>query len=301
MNPLISAGLDTGLNYATGLLNRRYNEKQYAKQRADNLSDWNMQNAYNSPQQQMQRLKEAGLNPNMVYGQGATATSPQQPKTTPMQSGDIKSEAPNIGMKIQQYQNTELQKAQTDNLRAQNEVILKDAALKDAQTLATLANIGKTDADTEMSRFNLKYKATFQDTQLDQAKANLIKTVADTNFTNNQDARAASQNSMSLRESLERILKSQSDRSKTEYEKKQIAAQIKHVNTDTEIKKQDLKLKASGLQPHDALWQRALKTELDKLPSLKEIGNKIGSSFKNGVKGITDGIKNIKPQVWQRY
>lgn len=36
---------------------------------------WNRNNEYNSPIQQMQRLKEAGLNPNLVYGSGVTGNS----------------------------------------------------------------------------------------------------------------------------------------------------------------------------------------------------------------------------------
>lgn len=35
---------------------------------------WNQQNAYNTPEMQMQRLKEAGLNPNLVYGSGQAST-----------------------------------------------------------------------------------------------------------------------------------------------------------------------------------------------------------------------------------
>lgn len=49
------------------------NSQLYDKQRADALTDWNKQNAYNSPSQQMQRFKEAGLNPNLVYGQMTNA------------------------------------------------------------------------------------------------------------------------------------------------------------------------------------------------------------------------------------
>ena len=43
---------------------------------------WNKQNAYNNPEAQMGRLKDAGLNPNLVYGSGSVAgnTSSQLPK-----------------------------------------------------------------------------------------------------------------------------------------------------------------------------------------------------------------------------
>jgi len=44
-----------------------------------NIKNWEMQNEYNSPAQQMQRLKEAGLNPNLVYGKGAVGNSASQP------------------------------------------------------------------------------------------------------------------------------------------------------------------------------------------------------------------------------
>lgn len=35
-----------------------------------NKKMWKMMNAYNTPLMQMQRFKEAGLNPNLIYGQG---------------------------------------------------------------------------------------------------------------------------------------------------------------------------------------------------------------------------------------
>jgi hypothetical protein len=48
-------------------------------QNATNIENWNMQNEYNSPVAQMQRLKEAGLNPNLVYDKGATTTASSLP------------------------------------------------------------------------------------------------------------------------------------------------------------------------------------------------------------------------------
>lgn len=44
------------------------------EQRQWALDDWNRVNEYNHPLQQMQRLKEAGLNPNLVYGSGSGAS-----------------------------------------------------------------------------------------------------------------------------------------------------------------------------------------------------------------------------------
>jgi hypothetical protein len=43
------------------------------QQQADqqNIKFWEMQNAYNTPKQQMSRLKDAGLNPNLIYGSNA--------------------------------------------------------------------------------------------------------------------------------------------------------------------------------------------------------------------------------------
>lgn len=39
------------------------------------LQDWNRQNAYNHPQAQMERLKSAGLNPNLIYGDSASGAA----------------------------------------------------------------------------------------------------------------------------------------------------------------------------------------------------------------------------------
>jgi hypothetical protein len=39
-----------------------------------NVEFWNMQNKYNTPKAQMARLKDAGLNPALIYGSGATNT-----------------------------------------------------------------------------------------------------------------------------------------------------------------------------------------------------------------------------------
>jgi len=77
---------------------RDWANDMFNRQNQRDMDFWKMQNAYNDPSAQMQRLKEAGLNPNLVYGNGADAQagpiathSAPQPQTKALQSpeGDI--------------------------------------------------------------------------------------------------------------------------------------------------------------------------------------------------------------------
>lgn len=58
-----------------------HQEKMQALQNDYNTRMWHMSNAYNSPANQMRLFKEAGLNPNLVYGQMSDVAS------SPMHSG----------------------------------------------------------------------------------------------------------------------------------------------------------------------------------------------------------------------
>lgn len=61
---------------------RQYNLQLAEKQNQWNVEQWNRENAYNSPSAQMQRLKEAGLNPDMMMGGGISNTSTSSPQMT---------------------------------------------------------------------------------------------------------------------------------------------------------------------------------------------------------------------------
>ena len=87
IDPISLAAAGTGVlqsfgNIFTAGKNRKFqqeeNEKQrswsnemFDKQNKRDIDFWNMQNAYNDPLAQMQRLDNAGLNPHLVYGNGA--------------------------------------------------------------------------------------------------------------------------------------------------------------------------------------------------------------------------------------
>jgi hypothetical protein len=81
----ILAATAAGLGAVTGLVGNiqtnntnirlQREQQQFNAQQAKQANEWNMQqwqreNEYNAPAQQMARLEAAGLNPNLMYGQG---------------------------------------------------------------------------------------------------------------------------------------------------------------------------------------------------------------------------------------
>lgn len=94
--------------------NRELAEYQYSK----DLEMWNRGNEYNSPAAQMARLKEAGLNPNMMYGSsGATQPAVNLPK---YQAPRVEyNYAPNMApaAALGLYMDMRLKSAQLDNLK----------------------------------------------------------------------------------------------------------------------------------------------------------------------------------------
>lgn len=134
-----------------------------AKNRQWALQDWARQNAYNSPQQQMQRYKEAGLNPNLIYTQQNTApavrsTDSIAPKLDPDQLNVLKNST-NFDIKkytLDSMKNTiEGQRLENDNKRIQNEILEKTK--NDLMDKPSIQNrIGNANYDNLIEQVNLK-------------------------------------------------------------------------------------------------------------------------------------------------
>lgn len=73
-------------------------ESELAYQRSVEM--WHLQNAYNSPQQQMARFQAGGLNPNLIYGQGNAGNASAPPTYQPANL-QYRYEAPAYGAAIQ--------------------------------------------------------------------------------------------------------------------------------------------------------------------------------------------------------
>jgi hypothetical protein len=282
MEPVTTAAVVTaGLNAASqgfnaamqGSMNRKtreWNEKMYQMQRQHSLQDWTMQNEYNSPAAQMQRLKMAGLNPNLVYGKGADNVSGA------VRSADVKGwnpQAPefNLGSTMGQYYDVRMKNAQIDNLKAQNTAIVNDAILKSIQAL----NLGE---DIKGKQINNKYLENLKLSQLSMMDQNIRKIQTDVDVSLAANERAEIQTATNVQEAVERILNSRAQRSKTEVEKDYYRQQIQNLRKDNELKQLDINLKKIGVQPGDNILIRAAGQYL--------------KDFKNPIQSGVDWIKN---------
>jgi hypothetical protein len=116
---------------------RQWSKDMYNLQREHALEDWYRTNEYNSPEAQMRRLQQAGLNPNLIYGQGAVANnstsirSSQAPSYTPQ---PLRVDLSSIGEAINMYNDIKTRTLQNSNLQKQGELL-------DQQKLYTASKI----------------------------------------------------------------------------------------------------------------------------------------------------------------
>jgi hypothetical protein len=194
----IAAGaqlVGTGVNaYAQGKTNkksREFTREMYFQQLSDNKNNWDIQNAYNHPKEQMNRLSEAGLNPALMYGGSGggggsaspiSAASPRTSYATPPQIDT--GAAANTFQNYMTAQNFELQK----------KVVAAEIALKTNQSIKTLTEAEATAIDNKTrEEINLKraillgyqggesyMKNNLLNEQILQTQANTAKILSDT-------------------------------------------------------------------------------------------------------------------------
>lgn len=135
MGPAIAmAGSQLGSGFFGYLGQRQANKtnlKLAEQARQHDISMWNRTNEYNTPQMQMQRFKEAGLNPNLIYGQGNEGNAPQAPKApVPQVENELTSLAQMSALPvISAYQDWRVKNAQIDNINANTKATLQNASL----------------------------------------------------------------------------------------------------------------------------------------------------------------------------
>lgn len=287
---LIGSGVNA---YAQGKMNKRA-EKAMDKQRGWYLSDWEKQNAYNHPSQQMQRLREAGLNPHLIYGGGQptnTSSGISSTNINPYTPG-----TPDIGAMLASPVNAYLEARQID---AQNKLI-------NAQVLKTLA-------ETNTTNFDLSQKERLADTQASIINEILTGHKLENVFKRDENLRRNVTTSSNLQEAFMRMQKTASDidlqsmmRQKGNEEIKSIqqmrdkvAAEISNLNKDGKLKDFEIKLNDAGFTKSDPVYFRMAKTIYDAM-SGQQVNEQLEDIRKDLMKNkpsvglsVLDALKNV--------
>lgn len=119
------------LNFIGGFLENKWNKQLLNQQTEANLElakygydrdqqMWHMQNLYNTPQNQMARFKQAGLNPNLIYGQGSPGNASSMPSFKTPTAGRMIAKVPKLEM-LQAYQTAKQAEANIQLTNAQKE------------------------------------------------------------------------------------------------------------------------------------------------------------------------------------
>nr|DAE46430.1 MAG TPA: DNA pilot protein VP2 [Microviridae sp.] len=133
--PGAGAVLDFGFGVASSAISNNMSKKLMRYQNTLNIRNWQMQNEYNLPKNQMQRYLDAGLNPNLVYGNlqnSADSLSSPSSSSAPVQRRDSIVQTMAAAAQIEQMKaETRLIKAKT--FREFNEAALTNERYNDAR------------------------------------------------------------------------------------------------------------------------------------------------------------------------
>lgn len=124
-NQMASTKVDlfnTGISLWEGKKNREFAKEQSELAYERGLDMWNRANEYNKPVAQMGRLKEAGLNPNLIYGNVSNMPAVKSPEYQPAKS-ELSINRFSAPTAIQTFQQARMNEAQIKQMELQNELL----------------------------------------------------------------------------------------------------------------------------------------------------------------------------------
>jgi len=263
--------------------NRRLEQQRYEQQRADELANWDRQNAFNSPQEQMNRLRQAGLSPHLVYGKGADVTADA---IKPTGYSGINAAAPQstfnpstlspLGDSMMKYYDIKNKQAQTDNLAA-------STALSQQEALFKQANTAKTIQDTAKGTFELGQAQELKDSVIQNAKLTNEKLRADTAYTLDANQRSQLQSTQDLKLSAEKIITEKIAHAKDQAQIDMLKGQLQQVQQTVDINRYEQKLTEMGIHKNDPAYFRAFM-------------NLINGNMQNPLDPILNKINPLVPE-----
>lgn len=210
-----------------------FDQRQWA------LEDWYRQTEYDSPKAQMERLRAAGLNPNLVYGSGVNQSSPTiRPTDTPKyQPADFSGIGRAAVEGIQAYQDMRINDQQVQNLEAARAKMELDAALRAVEI-------------TGKNLDNAKSLATFN-TAVETADEQLRNLKTTTDIKVSKEVRDAAMFAPNLQEAFERVANLSVNRDVAK-------AQLANLRKTGVLQQMEINMRKLGLSYNDSVILRVL-------------------------------------------
>lgn len=218
---------------------RQFALETMQQQRQWALQDFDTQNKYNSPIEQMNRLRQAGLNPNLVYGRGAdnTADSIRSVQNQGYSPIAPKHDWSGVNSTIQNFQNMRSAEKQIENMKATNGLIK-------AQEVKTLAEAADKSYDLEFKKM--------------VEKANEDKIRADSWKSEVESVEAYNRSRGSMRNEAAKTLALELNNVNTALQRQKLEAEIAYINSGTALRDAEAKLTAIGINRNDPIYMRML-------------------------------------------
>lgn len=158
-----------GISAAGALGQYALNQRSQKKAFQQNVDFWKQKfdetNKYNSPVQQVARLKEAGLNPAMMYGQSASGAT----GTAISQSAEGRKAAQVSGL-----DNLGLMSLQANQIKEQTALAQQDAALRRQQAITEMQKGAKTKWEAQTAEALSKTSADLFKAQLNKVQQEVL-------------------------------------------------------------------------------------------------------------------------------
>lgn len=136
------AGLQGVMDFGTAMWQNTQAKKAATKAYTREVDLWRMNNEYNTPAAQVQRLKDAGLNPALIYGTGSSVATgvSKGAAHAPQASTPSRPSIDFLGA-LSMGQDIKMKQAQTTNIEKQNEVIQRKLDILDVDRDIKLHNL----------------------------------------------------------------------------------------------------------------------------------------------------------------
>lgn len=246
-----AAAIAGGAGLLSSILGGINDKKAYQRDRKDALEDWHRNNEYNSPKAQMQRYKEAGLNPQLIYGQGtpgnASATPVSQQKSgNPSYKPNLQEiygEARRLQANMQQVQQTvenlkTNQELMSTNIELQNQ--LKEFRSKELPFKLDLKDAQIHSLNTQSSWRNNLLEPTLRNlntrtdlaTNKDQREERWLK--SQLNINNYRGEQIQAQTALTIEQRALTTLKKVSQSNLNDYQKTMLSEGLRKLQAETE-------------------------------------------------------------------